>query len=105
MPTPTNSDNIVSATSQSAIRLREAQSVVEFYGTPFSDSAGVSASYLPLNLVPAGVEIVEAWEPYLVVERVEQKGYRARMHFVGGHVGGWCSPTDLVPVRVPTTPQ
>ena len=86
---------------RTAARLIFAQSIIATSGIPAVDSAGVRASYLPIELVPPGVEVVEAWEPFAVVERVEHEDDRFRLHLVGGYAGGWCPRGEQIPVRMP----
>lgn len=69
-------------------------------GEVFTDSAGVTARYTPMQEIEEGEVVVSGWRPYLVVERVEIQGGHARMHFRGGHVGGWDERDALVPVAL-----
>lgn len=64
------------------------------------DSAGVEFRILQMDDLQEGDRIAEGWRPWLVVERVEVEPQRARMHFVGGHTGGWCEPDSRVSVVV-----
>lgn len=63
------------------------------------DSAGLVAYMVELTRVPPGVEVVQAWEPFLIVAWIERKDDVGRFHFTDGHIGGWCELDSLVPVR------
>lgn len=70
------------------------------------DSAGVAVEYLPILDVQFGMTVASGWRPFVIVDRVEHDGIaeKARMHFVGGHIGGWCPLSTLVPCEVAIRP-
>lgn len=69
-------------------------------GEIFTDSAGITVKYTPIEDVAAGSAIAEAWRPFLVVDHIEHSGTMCRMIFEGGHAGGWCPQGELVPVEI-----
>lgn len=70
-----------------------------YYG-PFTDSAGVSVIYTPIEDVKPGSGVVGGWDPPAVVRRVEIESYRARLVYDHGTTE-WFPLGEAIPVARP----
>lgn len=70
-----------------------------------TDSAGITATYVPIENVPVNSEVVGGWRPYPVVRQIDQDGDRYRLVLMDGGknvFGEWQRRGTEVPIIFPS---